>query len=185
MRIVGGQLKGRKLSIPAKSWPTRPTTDYAREALFNILENLLDWSSIRFVDLFGGSGFITYEAVSRGVIDASIVESHGPCARFIQQAISELNISDYVNVIKSDVRSFIKNHIDLPYDVVFADPPYALSWMDALPVLILKSTILNEGGMLIIEHGEKTSFCNHPLFQQERSYGSVHFSFFEYSSRIN
>ena len=179
MRIVGGQLKGRRLNIPAKSWPTRPTTDYAREALFNILDNSLDWSSIRFLDLFGGSGFITYEAVSRGVVDATVVESYGACIRFINLVINQLDIIKNVHVIKSDVRSFIRNHHTEPYDLIFADPPYALGWIEGLPDLILQNSILKDDGVLIIEHGGKTNFQSHPAFKQVRKYGAVHFSFFE------
>ncbi len=148
----------------------------AREALFNLLRTRVDLDEANVVDLFSGTGFISFEFCSRGAKHVTAVEKHRGCVKFITQTAATLGISN-LSVIQGDVFRFLKmgsSHADL----VFADPPYDLPNLSDLADTILEENVLNPEGLLIIEHGKSTHFHTHPCFQEERRYGSVHFSFF-------
>lgn len=179
MRIVGGSLSGRRLNPPANKWPTRPTTDYAREALFNILHQQIDWEATKMLDLFGGTGAISIEAISRGCEDVTYVERYFPCVQFVKKMIAEFKIVDSIKVLKQDVFKLIKTSQE-GYDFIFADPPYDHKLMPQIPAMILNSKLLNPVGILVVEHPPQISFKEVEGFTQERKYGSSVFSFFEH-----
>lgn len=176
MRIIGGQYKGRRLN-PPKLAPTRPTTDFAREALFNILENNFDLSEVSFLDLFAGTGAISFEMVSRGCSDVTLVENFEGCINFVKKTIAELKTSA-IKVQRADVFRFIENS-HKQYDIIFADAPYKMPKLNTLPDLILQKNMLKENGWLIIEHSLDNDFREHPNFIQQRKYGSTIFAIFQ------
>jgi len=178
MRIVAGKFKGRRFSPPAKKYPTRPTTDYAREALFNILNNEFDFQELKALELFGGFGGHSYELVSRGCESITVVEKHFGCVGFMKSTIRDLEVEDYIKVIKGDVFTFLKGSHE-KYNYIFADPPYALPTLDLLPEIIFERALLNEDGLFVLEHGKNHTFHLHPHFVKEKEYGGTVFSFFE------
>jgi 16S rRNA (guanine(966)-N(2))-methyltransferase RsmD len=179
MRIVSGKYKGRIIT-PPKKLPVRPTTDLAKESLFNILNSYLDFDDIEVLDLFSGTGNLTYEFVSRGCKSVDLVEKDFGCIRFIKQTIEKLNI-DNVNVIKQDVFKVLKTW-KKQYDLIFADPPYGIDNLDSIPTLVFNSGILKDQGLLILEHPRDYNFSESPGFLEHRSYGSVNFSFFSFTN---
>ncbi len=175
MRIVSGSLKGRRIQAPA-NLPVRPTTDFAKESLFNILNNRVDFEDIHVLDLFAGIGSISYEFASRGATSVLSVDNHAKCADFIKQTANRLLIEN-LHVVQADVFAYIaKTH--QTFDVIFADPPYDLPTLDLLPSLIFNHNLLNPEGYFILEHSEKYDFSTFPQFFELRKYGKVHFSFF-------
>lgn len=180
MRVVGGSLSGRRFDPPMKKWPTRPTTDYAKEALYNILQHRIDFAGVIMLDLFGGSGAHTYEAVSRGCQQVTYVEKYVPCIKYVKQMLREFGIEDNVDIVKSDVFTYIKNS-NYQFDFIFADPPYALLKLPLLPDLILDQGLLTADGILVIEHDANHDFKEHNAFHELRTYGGCHFSFFHRS----
>lgn len=178
MRIIGGKFKGRRFTPPAKNWPTRPTTDYAKEGLFNILNNSLDFSEEKMLDLFGGTGNHCYEFISRGCTDVTYVDQHGPAVAFVNKISKELGIEENIRIVKSDVFKFIKRTPE-KYDYIFAGPPYPLPILDTIPDVIFKHQILRPGGWLVLEHNPDHNFEKHPRFFQSRNYGTTIFAFFE------
>lgn len=177
MRIIGGTLGGRVLRPPMKGWATRPTTDLAREALYNILSNRIDFDTIRMLDLFGGTGAHALECYSRGCEEVIYVERYGKCVQWMKQITSELAIGEDIKIIKSDVKGFVKNHQE-QYDFIFADPPYQLKWLSQIPDLIIENDLLTDSGILVLEHDNQHNFENHSAFQEQRKYGQTVFSFF-------
>lgn len=180
MRIIGGKFKGRRFSPPANKWPTRPTTDYAREALFNILHHRIALDEVSVLDLFGGMGGHTLEFLSRGAADVCYVDSHGGCVRFVRETLREWGCGKTAEVFRMDVFRYLKGCMR-QFDYIFADPPYQLPTVDLLPDLIFERELLTEGGLFVLEHGTQHSFEQHPRFSEERTYGSTIFSFFENS----
>ena len=178
MRIVSGTHKGRRIT-PDKNFKARPTTDFAKENLFNVLNNLVEIEDLTVLDLFGGTGGISYEFASRGAEKVICVELNHRHFAFIQKTVQELDF-DQILPIKSDVFRFIKS-CRQKFDLIFADPPFDLKTIATIPDLILEKDLLNEDGILIVEHGSKNDFSTHPNFSEKRTYGSVNFSFFEYS----
>lgn len=176
MRIIGGEFKSR-IFKPAKNFKARPTTDFARENLFNILNNRYDFENKKVLDLFGGTGSITFEFASRGCENVTCVELDRFHYQFICSVIEKLGIKKSVRAINTDVFKFIARSIE-NYDMIFADPPYELPRIAEIPDLILNGNLLHPEGILILEHGKTNDFSDHPLFQELRKYGSVHFSFF-------
>ena len=185
MRIISGTYGGRRLS-PPKNITARPTTDFAKESLFNLLNNRIDFEGIDVLDLFAGTGGIGIECVSRGARDVTAVEIAHVQQNWIISCCKQLGIRN-LSVIRGDVFKFL-NACRTKYDLIFADPPYALEQLPTLPDIILKPTeisqqgsesILKEGGWLVIEHGKDTDFTTHPRHVETRTYGSVHFSFFQ------
>lgn len=176
MRIIGGIHKGKVLKV-AKGLPVRPTTDFAKEALFNILENKLNISSLKVLDLFSGTGHISLEFASRGCSDVTAIDKHYACVSFLKQISKELMLP--VVTVKSDVFAFLKN-CSTKYDLIFADPPYDLENIIEIHSLITENKLMIENGLLIIEHGAKTKLHELNYFKQHRKYGNVNFSFFEF-----
>lgn len=177
MRIISGKFKGRKFIPSAKNWPTRPTTDFAKEGLFNILQNNFDFEELKVLDLFGGTGSHSYEFISRGCTDVTYVDNFGAAVAFVKKTAEILDIKDVLKVFKSDVFKFIKNH-PLQYDYIFAGPPYPLSEMEAIPNWIFEHELLKPEGWFVLEHSGIHDFKDHPNYQNERKYGKAIFSIF-------
>lgn len=175
MRIISGKYGGRTFQPPAKMPYTRPTTDLAKGGLFNVIENNLDIESLKTLDLFGGTGSISYELASRGATDQTIVEKDNNMAAFIQQTSQKLGIK--LNIVKMDVFKYIEQ-CNEQYDFIFAGPPYALGTIDDLPRKIFEHHLLNEGGWFVLEHTPRNSYKNFPYFRAERNYGTTIFSIF-------
>ena len=176
MRIISGTYGGRRLS-PPKNITARPTTDFAKESLFNLLNNRLDFEGIDVLDLFAGTGGIGIECVSRGAREVTAVEIAHVQQNWIISCCRQLGIKN-LSVIRGDVFKFL-SACRTKYDLIFADPPYALEELPTLPDVILERGILKEDGWLVIEHGKDTDFTSHPRHVETRTYGSVHFSFFQ------
>ena len=176
MRIISGKYGGRRLS-PPKNITARPTTDFAKESLFNLLNNRMDFEGIDVLDLFAGTGGIGLECVSRGAREVTSVEIAHVQQNWIIACCRLLGIRN-LSLIRGDVFKFI-SACRTKYDFIFADPPYALEQLPALPDVILGQDILKEEGWLVIEHGKDTDFTTHPRHVETRTYGSVHFSFFQ------
>ena len=176
MRIISGIYGGRRLS-PPKNITARPTTDFAKESLFNLLNNRMDFEGIDMLDLFAGTGGIGIECVSRGACEVTAVEIAHVQQNWIISCCRQLGIRN-LSVIRGDVFKFL-SACRVKYDLVFADPPYALEALPTLPDVILERNILKENGWLVIEHGKDTDFTSHPRHYETRTYGSVHFSFFQ------
>jgi 16S rRNA (guanine966-N2)-methyltransferase len=177
MRIIGGKFKGRRFNPRANNWPTRPTTDFAREGLFNILNNHFDFEAMKVLDLFGGAGGHSYEFVSRGCADVTYVDKFPACVAFVRETAQALGVEAAIKVIKADVFRFLENCRE-QYDYIFAGPPYALSRIDEIPDLIFQYGLLKEGGWLVLEHDPSHAYETHPRFFQRRNYGKTIFSFF-------
>ena len=178
MRIISGSHKGIRLFAPKKLL-VRPTTDRSKEALFSILQHQYDWSSIRVLDLFAGTGNISYEFASRGVNEVFSVDKNRHCIKFIKQTAEKLDFR--INAIQIDAIEYLLSSISLNFDVIFADPPYNFDQHSYLRIvnIIFKNNRLKKNGLLILEHCEKNFLGLHPKFRQSRKYGSNIFSFFE------
>jgi len=177
MRVIGGSLGGRRISPPAKMPHTRPTTDIAKEGLFNILENNLELPELRTLDLFGGTGSISYELASRGVKDLTVVEKDPTMFAFIQRTAKDLGLEDFYKVVRMDVFKFIAQCPET-FDLIFAGPPYALDTIDDLPKLVVSRGLLNPDGWFILEHTPRNNYEGYPLYVTQRSYGTTIFSIF-------
>ncbi len=176
MRIIGGIHGGRRISPPAKMPYTRPTTDIAKEGLFNILQNNLDIEELKVLDLFGGTGCISYELASRGAPEITIVEKDNKMYDFIKQTAVQLAFENF-KVIKSDVFRFIDTTSE-QYDLIFAGPPYALATIDELPKKIFEKKLLKPGGWFVLEHTPRNDYKKFPHYKTERNYGTTIFSVF-------
>ena len=176
MRIISGSLGGRKVKPPAKMPHTRPTTDIAKEALFNILQNNIDFEDLKTLDLFGGTGSISYELASRGATDLTIVEKDEKMFNFIKTTAADFNISN-LKVIKMDVFRFIEN-CEEKFNFIFAGPPYALTTIDDLPVKIFQKNLLHKDGWFVLEHTPRNQYKEHLYFYEERTYGTTVFTIF-------
>ncbi|MEZ5043763.1 MAG: RsmD family RNA methyltransferase [Saprospiraceae bacterium] len=177
MRIIGGKFKGRRFIPPAKNWPTRPTTDFAKEGLFNIIQNHFDISALKVLDLFGGTGNHSYEFISRGCQDVTYVDQFPGCVAFVKKTSELLDIQDQLKIVKGDVFKFIK-YATAQYDYIFAGPPYPLPNIPAIPDLIFEKDMVKADGWLVLEHNPTHNFKNHPRFFQERNYAQTIFSIF-------
>ncbi len=175
MRIISGKYKGRIIKPPS-DLPVRPTTDFAKTGLFNILENRLDIESTQCLDLYSGTGSISYELISRGANSVTAVDQNRNCIAFIESTIQKLDI-DNLSTVKSDVIRFLK-HATRKYNVIFADPPYDLKVHRAIHELIFSNRLLTENGYLVIEHSSREDYSELPNFEFTRKYGNVGFSFF-------
>lgn len=176
MRIISGTLGGRRINPPAKMPHTRPTTDIAKEGLFNIIENNLEISTLQTLDLFGGTGSITYELASRGAISCTIVEKDPSMYDFIKKTVTELSLTN-VNVVKMEVFRFISQCPD-QFNFIFAGPPYALETIDELPKKIAEKNLLAPNGWFVLEHTPRNNYEQFPLFVTSRNYGTTIFSIF-------
>lgn len=177
MRIISGSHKSRQIRAP-KNLPVRPTTDMAKEALFNILVNNFDLEDIVVLDLFAGTGNITYEFASRGALGVTSIDTELRCVDFIRTTSKELGF-DQVLSFRSDAFRFLQNSQN-QYDIIFCDPPYDMEGIEVIPRIVLEKKLLKENGWLVIEHSKKNKFDEVPGFLQHRHYGSVNFSIFTY-----
>jgi 16S rRNA (guanine966-N2)-methyltransferase len=176
MRIISGTHGGRRIKPPTNMPYTRPTTDIAKEGLFNILQNQLDFENITTLDLFGGTGCISYELASRGVPDLTIVEMDNKMYDFIRSTATTLQFQNF-KVIKSEVFSFIQN-CNITYDFIFAGPPYALTTINDLPLKVFEKKLLKPGGMFVLEHTPRNDYRKFEHYAKERNYGTTIFSTF-------
>ncbi len=177
MRIISGKHGGRKIHPPTKMPYTRPTTDIAKEGLFNILQNTIDLEGIKTLDLFGGTGAITYELASRGATNQTIVEKDTAMFEFIKKNLADLKFT-HVKAIKSEVFKFLENCTE-QFDFIFAGPPYALDTIDELPKIIVTKKLIAPGGLFVLEHTPRNNYETYPGFVKQRNYGTTIFSFFE------
>lgn len=176
MRVITGKYKGRHFDVP-RTFKARPTTDFAKENLFNVLNGYIDWSdSPKALDLFAGTGSITLELLSRGCTRVVSIEKDPLHCRFIQGFLDKLQETN-ATVVRGDVFKYISTCRDR-FDIIFADPPYILKEIPELPDMILARQMLAPEGLLVVEHGKDHDFANHPRFIGHRAYGSVNFSFF-------
>ena len=183
MRIVGGKFRGRRFHPPADQWPTRPTTDFAKEGLFNILLNRIDFERTKMLDLFGGTGNHTYEAISLGCCEVTYVEKHFPCIKFVKETCSILGIEDHVQITRSDVAKYLSRSTET-FDYIFAGPPYGLPWLDDIPNMVFNGSWLSQEGLFVLEHNQQHDFSRHINFTELRKYGGTHFSFFSIKDSI-
>lgn len=175
MRIIGGKHKGLRLRPPS-NLPVRPTTDLAKEALFNILQNQIDFEELTVLDLFAGTGNITFEFASRGASRVLAVDQYGKCAKFVKDTATELGLAG-VEAIKADAVRFITRETEA-FGLVFADPPYDWSLLPQLPEMVLQAGLLKPEGLLIVEHPSTRKLAPHPAWQETRKYGYSSFSFY-------
>ncbi|MBR1798466.1 MAG: 16S rRNA (guanine(966)-N(2))-methyltransferase RsmD [Bacteroidales bacterium] len=186
MRIIAGTLRGRRLNPPA-NLPVRPTTDMARESLFNILNNYVDYEQCQVMDMFSGTGAVAVEFISRGASSVTVVDINSQCTDYIRSECQRLNIGN-LQVVRADVFDLIKrlssNKMGMStgfgtkYDIIFADPPYAMTELASLPDLVFDGNLLSDDGIFILEHPREFDFESHAHFWQHRAYGKVNFSFF-------
>jgi 16S rRNA (guanine(966)-N(2))-methyltransferase RsmD len=189
MRIITGKYKGRHFDIP-RSFKARPTTDFAKENIFNVLTGYIDFEGATALDLFSGTGSISLELASRGCAHVISVEADRDHHRFILQCLQKLGEQSRgqapeaepsepvpVTAIRGDVFRFVKS-CKQQFDFIFADPPYALVELKTIPALIFEKNLLKEDGVFVFEHGKNDSFTDHPNFVEHRAYGSVNFSIF-------
>lgn len=178
MRIISGKYKGKRL-VASQNLPVRPTTDMAKESLFNILNNEFYLEDITALDLFSGTGNISYELASRGAEDITAVDLNAKCYQYIRKMVTELGFDSEIQVIKSDVFKFLSSN-KKSYDFIFADPPYDFendTFME-IPTLVFNRNLLKEEGLLVVEHSAFTDLSSHPNFAEKKRYGSVCFSLF-------
>ena len=175
MRIVSGTHRGRVIH-PPKNIDVRPTTDFAKESIFNILNNHFEFDGLKVLDLFCGTGNMSYEFASRGCGDITSVDSNYHNCEFIKRTSAEFKMNE-IKVVKSDAFAFLKR-ATLPYHIIFADPPYELENTKTIPEIVFQNNLLKPQGWLIVEHGEQTDFSKAEHFSQQRKYGNVNFSVF-------
>ena len=176
MRIIGGEMGGRRFTPPTNMPHTRPTTDIAKEGLFNVLENNLDLSELRTLDLFGGTGSISYELASRGVQDLTIVEKDPTMFAFIQKNSAALGLG-FIKPVRMDVFKYMDQCTE-QFDLIFAGPPYALATIDDLPRKVVEKGLLREKGWFVLEHTPRNDYESFPLYVTQRNYGTTIFSIF-------
>jgi 16S rRNA (guanine966-N2)-methyltransferase len=175
VRIISGEYKGRHIPV-RKNFPSRPTTDFAKENIFNVLSNYFDFEGLRVLDLFAGTGSISYEFASRGSI-VDLIDNDFRSYEFIQKTIDQLNFKN-INPYRADVFKIMKR-IGTKYDLIFADPPYTMKEIGSIPDLIFDNKALKVDGWFILEHSDTSDFRMHKCFKEFRKYGSVHFSIFK------
>ncbi len=177
MRIISGTHKGRRFQVGSK-FRARPTTDFAKETLFNVLQNFYDFEGLHILDLFGGTGSISYEFASRGAAHILTIEKNSKHYEYIQRNKVSLDFDDKIKTVKADVFSYLPK-VTQKFDIVFADPPFDLEEASELPDLIFTLDILTEKGIFILEHSSDKDFSKHTHFERLVKRGSVYFSFFE------
>ena len=179
MRIITGKYKGRHFDIP-RSFKARPTTDFAKENIFNVLTQYVDLDGAEALDLFSGTGSISYECASRGAGSIYSIELDFQNSRYIKKTSEELGLNA-IRVIKGDAFKFV-SACGMKFNFIFADPPYALETLATIPDKVFAAGVLAADGLFVLEHGRTNSFTEHPNFVEERSYGNVHFSLFRNKS---
>ena len=176
MRIISGEYGGRRINPPSKMPHTRPTTDVAKEGLFNVLQHKIDIEGMKTLDLFGGTGSISYELASRGAGDLTLVEKDSTMYEFIRKTIRELRIEN-ITTVKMDVFKFLEQCSE-KFDFIFAGPPYALINIDELPRQIFEKDLLNKDGWFVLEHTPRNDYKTFPCYKTEKNYGTTIFSIF-------
>ena len=176
MRIITGKYKGRHFDIP-RTFKARPTTDFAKENIFNVLMGYVDFDGATALDLFSGTGSITLELLSRGCRQVVSVEQDRDHHRFILQCLKSIGVGSEAIALRADAFRFIRQ-CHQQFDFIFADPPYALPQLATIPDLVLGGSLLAPGGVFVFEHGSANDFTEHPRFLEHRSYGSVNFTLF-------
>jgi 16S rRNA (guanine966-N2)-methyltransferase len=176
MRIIGGTLKGLRLN-PPKNLPVRPTTDLAKEALFNILLNQIEFDDIKVLDLFCGTGNIAYEFASRGAKQVIAVDRSIHCINYVKDTSRQHGLIN-IKTFKADIFKYLQVETE-QYDLVFADPPYDMNQIPEIPKIIFEKNLLSPDGLLIVEHQSMQNLSNHPAFVEQRKYGHSSFSFFK------
>ena len=180
MRIIRGKYGRRRFDVP-KNITARPTTDFARENLFNVIENLTDIEGLEALDLFAGTGAVSFELLSRGAARVTSVEKASVQQKFIAEVARTLGADNH-QLIRGDVFRYLATAARGRFDFVFADPPYDLPDFDKVAPAVLDSGIIRPGGIFILEHGRNRDYSSHPFFRRHRAYGSVNFSIFEIPS---
>lgn len=176
MRIIGGSHKGRRFQPPTKMPFTRPTTDIAKEGLFNTLQHIIDFEEASTLDIFGGTGSISYELASRGAERQIIIEKDRAMAQFIQKTSKELGF-EHIQLVQMDVFKFLET-CNEDFDFIFAGPPYALTEIDLIPDIIFQRELLRKEGIFVLEHTPRNDYEQHPNFFKLKNYGTTLFSFF-------
>lgn len=176
MRIISGIYGRRRFDVPS-TFSARPTTDFAKENIFNVIHHLIDLEGADALDLFAGTGSISFELLSRGCRRVTAVEKNNAHASFIARVAKELKTQD-LNLIRGDAFRYLKSAPKQSFDFIFADPPYALKELPDVPALVFERDLLREGGLFIMEHPKTNDFSACPYFYQHRVYGSVNFSLF-------
>lgn len=176
MRIISGEFRGRKISPPANMPHTRPTTDIAKEGLFNIIQHRIDLEGIKTLDLFAGTGSISYELASRGAADLTLIEKDVVMSEFIRKNLEMLKVENF-KVLRLDVFSYLST-CNEQFDFIFAGPPYALGSIDELPKLIVEKKLIADKGFFVLEHTPRNDYEKNPGFNFQRNYGTTVFSFF-------
>ncbi len=176
MRIISGIYKGKRLTAP-KNLPVRPTTDFGKESLFNMISNDYDIDELSVLDLFSGTGNISYEFASRGAKEIMCIDGNFHCVSYIKKTSKELNFGQ-ISAFKNDVFSYLKKY-PKQYDIIFADPPYELKNINEIAELVFEKNLLSPNGQLIIEHDRNWDFSEHANFVKHRKCGNVNFSIFE------
>ncbi|RCH56126.1 16S rRNA (guanine(966)-N(2))-methyltransferase RsmD [Mucilaginibacter hurinus] len=175
MRIIGGTLRGLRLNPPT-NLPVRPTTDLAKEALFNILQNRVQLEGINVLDLFSGTGNISFEFASRGALLVTAVDRNQGGINYVNDTARKHKLEN-IKTFKADVFKYLE--METPtYDIIFADPPYDLNRIPEIPKLVFEKSLLSPGGLLIVEHQSMQNLSNHPAYTEQRKYGHSSFSFF-------
>lgn len=182
MRIVSGSHRSRQIKAPS-NLPVRPTTDMAKEAIFNIMVNHFDLDDVVVLDLFAGTGNISYEFASRGALGVTSIDTELRCVDFIRSTAKSLGFEEILS-FRSDAFRFLQNTQNT-YDIIFCDPPYDLEGVERIPVLVKERNLLREGGWLVIEHSGKSNYTKSHGFSQQRRYGSVNFSIFTFTDAIS
>lgn len=180
MRIISGKYRGRRLNPPA-GLPVRPTTDFARESLFNVLNNLVDFEGLRVLDLFAGTGSVSFEFLSRGAAEVTAIDANNRCIDFIRKSGDSFGI-DNLRAVRTNAFVFLRQ-MKTRYDLIFADPPYDMEGIADLPRLIRESELLDVQGWFILEHSAGYDFREEKNYHSHRRYGSVNFSFFRDSEK--
>lgn len=175
MRIISGKYRGRRILAPS-NLPVRPTTDFAKEGLFNILSNHFTFNTIDVLDLFAGTGNISFEFISRYAKSVLAVDNNPLCVNFIRQTAEKYQYS-YLSVIKSDYKNFILK-TERKWDIIFADPPYGMKETEKIPEIVFDKKLLNPEGLFILEHDQSVDFSSLPYYFDQRNYGNVNFTFF-------
>ena len=177
MRIIGGKFNGRRINPPLKNWPTRPTMDFSKEALFNLLEHRYDLSNKRVLELFGGTGSISLEFISRGAQAVHYVEKYAPCISFLKKTKKELEIGEELTILKNEVYRYIRDFEGDAFDIIFSDPPYDYRYYTEIADLVFIKNLIKDDGLLIMEHDLNVDLKDHEYFQFSRKYGGSYFSF--------
>ena len=181
MRIISGKYRGKRITAP-KNVKARPTTDFAKESLFNILTHRLDFDGLEVLDLFSGTGNISYEFASRGAQQVYAVDITANSFLFVRRTSTELELP--IISIKEDAFKYL-GRASVPFDIIFADPPYDHPRYNDIPRMVFEKNLLSEDGLLIVEHDDRTKLADHPNFTEVRKYGKVHFSFFQAQSSLS